>query len=1205
MNPHTPPMFVDVPTTISHKLIDAVRITTVEGGNSIALNGHDLEISTLQYRTTNAATGASTKFEPYALGTAVSMENAGDYVEFRNTANDLSTTSDKYVYFTMSGDASVSGTLSALINGNVNLPRYAFYKLFSNCPITAAPDINGFAASTDAAYSFAYMFEGCTKLTQTSRIALRDVGMYTFTGLYKDCTALTDASAIFDDTRLGEHIGVGSCNYMFYGCTALTNIPDEINVIGEFYGDYMFYGCTSITKTPKITGLSVYLEHAFDGCTALTQASEITAMINIRMGNTFENCTSLTGIDKVTYTVGSIYGKHFYETFKGCTAFNHFVAGWNQWADWNSHNNWMLDVQEYGTFILEPGCPIIRDTAHIPEKWIVKPAVVEGLIDDEYGSQSMTINIVNGMVGTEDSPIINLSDYVKVSDSDKDNGIAGSAPKFIISQDTLDTFGLRFTEDGKLIGTTNITSNVTNYCTILAYCEETPDVTFEISITVNASTTNILHVLPEYMEFVLNQDYSNVVSYDRTDSCFNGVPYYIGDNDTYVVFYDNVFRITRSLNIDDIRKETDFYSQSAGTTPNPVDTYFYLTGNSYNSDYGYMTNASVCYDEQTGTRYRFERGGSNTLYSIDNTTRISCTESNITNSYTSGCNELYGLIWTKTTNQGDLITQLQDPVVDGPITPDGPFASIRFKRNIIMMTYLSGSYYTNYIPFVEASGLYNNKRYYTSVGSGYSNKPVCIYYDTDCWVIGTDSHDPAECTIIAKAFSEIATAGPAQAITWDIIDSRFSRIGVYSSFNPDDPDFTYSMPTGPSNVMPVASESSPVGNQSLTVVLTSGESILYRMSSDYLKYKIDPMYWVYYVHGGADNLREPMGRYIMCNPSGMRNWVTAVSKDAGWECDSDPFGCIVSTSSETVDEMFSSQFRPYKVTKFPWDAIWANDSILRIVQGYDVTDAKYDDQEAACVSFSAYTGMSVSIAIPKLSTDPAAVYELSGETCGLHINEGTRQLEGTFSPPAGDAETVDIVIQAVGDGKVIKSKITVSVEKGLYLATYIEPPAGTTQLVTIERSFAGEDADAAINRMNDSVDAWSPYTVYDTDLYTITDAAKKIEAYKGYCSYCNYKSVRGPHYPNYYAYAVCDNGTKSVRTSYYYEWVPAPPLSVILGRKCEYEGSTGDDSYCILEASGYYDSPTAAAEAMGTAGGSCSCSTTATTYFEDTPAELQ
>ena len=106
------------------------------------------------------------------------------------------------------------------------------------------------AHPTMAAYCYAYMFGGCTALTQTPALPATTLAEDCYGSMFSGCTSLTQAPTLPATTMAAY------CYYnMFGGCTALTQapaLPATALAEGCYYN--MFQGCTSLKLSTIQTG---------------------------------------------------------------------------------------------------------------------------------------------------------------------------------------------------------------------------------------------------------------------------------------------------------------------------------------------------------------------------------------------------------------------------------------------------------------------------------------------------------------------------------------------------------------------------------------------------------------------------------------------------------------------------------------------------------------------------------------------------------------------------------------------------------------------------------------------------------------------------------------------------------------------------------------------------------------------------------------
>ena len=141
---------------------------------------------------------------------------------------------------------------------------------------------------------YEYMFYGCTSLTQAPELPAMTLVDYCYYSMFCDCTSLTQAPALPATTL------ANNCYYyMFRGCTALTQAPElPATTLADYCYRGMFYNCTSLTKAPALPATtlanSCYMAMFYD-CTSLTQvpAMPATTLANRCYYGMFHSCTNL------------------------------------------------------------------------------------------------------------------------------------------------------------------------------------------------------------------------------------------------------------------------------------------------------------------------------------------------------------------------------------------------------------------------------------------------------------------------------------------------------------------------------------------------------------------------------------------------------------------------------------------------------------------------------------------------------------------------------------------------------------------------------------------------------------------------------------------------------------------------------------------------------------------------------------------------
>lgn len=106
---------------------DALTLMALESGTIITLNKiGDYNLNRLQYKLK--------QFDPWKLyyyNTPITLENVGDYVQFKNDGSYLAESPKKYVQFDIEGLVGMTGDINSLSNYST-LNSFRFYKLLSN-----------------------------------------------------------------------------------------------------------------------------------------------------------------------------------------------------------------------------------------------------------------------------------------------------------------------------------------------------------------------------------------------------------------------------------------------------------------------------------------------------------------------------------------------------------------------------------------------------------------------------------------------------------------------------------------------------------------------------------------------------------------------------------------------------------------------------------------------------------------------------------------------------------------------------------------------------------------------------------------------------------------------------------------------------------------------------------------------------------------
>ena len=129
---------------------------------------------------------------------------------------------------------------------------------------------------TMADYCYRYMFYGCTALTTVPELPATTLANSCYSNMFYGCTALTTAPELPATTL------ANSCyQYMFNGCTSLTTAPElPATMLAEGCYRNMFKGCTALATAPALPATTLVMrcyQNMFNGCTSLTTAPALPA----------------------------------------------------------------------------------------------------------------------------------------------------------------------------------------------------------------------------------------------------------------------------------------------------------------------------------------------------------------------------------------------------------------------------------------------------------------------------------------------------------------------------------------------------------------------------------------------------------------------------------------------------------------------------------------------------------------------------------------------------------------------------------------------------------------------------------------------------------------------------------------------------------------------------------------------------------------
>ena len=287
----------------------------------------------------------------------------GEYFLYlRGTGNTIITGNNTSYNWVLTGtDIKCIGNIENLLNyatvesgANPTMENYCYAYMFQGCTaLTQAPLL---PATTLVDSCYVYMFSGCTALTQAPLLPATTLANSCYEGMFQGCTALTQAPSL-PATTLANRCYI----VMFQGCTALTQAPllPATTLANSCYSS-MFHGCTALTQAPSLPATtlanSCYF-NMFSGCTALTQAPSLpaTTLANSCYEAMFQGCTSL----KLSSTKTDEYTQEYRVPFSG----NGTTASYALTDMFTFTGGTFTETPEINTtYYLSSGNMIIRET---------------------------------------------------------------------------------------------------------------------------------------------------------------------------------------------------------------------------------------------------------------------------------------------------------------------------------------------------------------------------------------------------------------------------------------------------------------------------------------------------------------------------------------------------------------------------------------------------------------------------------------------------------------------------------------------------------------------------------------------------------------------------------------------------------------------------------------------------------------------------
>ncbi|MCR5387168.1 MAG: leucine-rich repeat protein [Treponema sp.] len=328
-------------TTFDYDMVNPLTLEAIAAGE-ITFDNLD-RITNLKYIKNNGPLTNATSSISIAAGDIISLFAQGtSNTDAFSECFKIDCSSDCYIY------GNVMSLLTADYQTATEITQdHAFAWLFyDNSHIKNHPSKNiVLPATTLTDFCYDYMFYGCTSLTQAPDLPATTLADYCYRSMFSGCTSLTQTPDL-----PATALAVGCYYRMFRNCTSLTQAPDlPATTLAPNCYHYMFEGCSSLTQAPALPATTLAYRcysGMFEGCTSLTQAPALPA---------------------TTLAEGCYYGM-----FYGCTSLNKVTCLATNLSAPSCTTEWLSGVASSGTFTKASGINWSRGIDGIPSGWTIK-----------------------------------------------------------------------------------------------------------------------------------------------------------------------------------------------------------------------------------------------------------------------------------------------------------------------------------------------------------------------------------------------------------------------------------------------------------------------------------------------------------------------------------------------------------------------------------------------------------------------------------------------------------------------------------------------------------------------------------------------------------------------------------------------------------------------------------------------------------------
>ena len=317
-----------------------LTLTALDAGSTVKLTAQgNLTITGMLYRTS-----VNPLWQPYTTGSTVTLSAVGDWVQFRGTSGELSSSTygGNYAQFVTTGAIEASGNLRSLIN---------YKPMYSWC--------------------FMALFKDNTALIEAAKLWIHgNVANGSLHQTFMSCSYLLTPPDLYAD-----EIGYNGCGAIFFNCFRLLYTPKlPAVIIGSSAYTYAFYNCNNMVNTltilPAVQLAESCYNNMFDYCYSMETAPELPALQLAPecYRGMFWTCRKIKTIKINATALGSLscYGM----LAGGMSSLESVEVNF---TDWNTAQNatgiWMQNVAAGGTFIKPAALPVVTGENGIPSTW--------------------------------------------------------------------------------------------------------------------------------------------------------------------------------------------------------------------------------------------------------------------------------------------------------------------------------------------------------------------------------------------------------------------------------------------------------------------------------------------------------------------------------------------------------------------------------------------------------------------------------------------------------------------------------------------------------------------------------------------------------------------------------------------------------------------------------------------------------------------